>query len=231
MYFKCASASQDNLLFLLSAKASIDNMASSRHCYRHAPLKSSRSIRVLVLSAAGMSSDDPIQCELIEVSLDNLRSGTGVRFQTKDTLRANAIKYDALSYAWGSPEPARWIECEGLPIRVTDNCYTAMKRLQSSHTQPSLRFLWIDSICIDQRSPQERSQQVAMMGEVYRKAQRVIVWLGQEDEYSREAIKHLRGIQKYVKRHPDPFFKTEAMLKQTPRDYNKGQPLARVAFI
>ncbi|GKU13357.1 unnamed protein product [Fusarium langsethiae] len=40
--------------------------------------------------------------------------------------------------------------------------------------------LYPDAICIDQTDDQERNQQVAVMGEIYRAASSVIMWLGEE---------------------------------------------------
>jgi hypothetical protein len=40
------------------------------------------------------------------------------------------------------------------------------------------RLLWIDAVCIDQASLQDKSRQVRRMGDVYRQARRVVVWLG-----------------------------------------------------
>jgi hypothetical protein len=38
--------------------------------------------------------------------------------------------------------------------------------------------VWIDQICIDQKSLAERSAQVKLMGEIYTRAANVLVWLG-----------------------------------------------------
>jgi hypothetical protein len=38
--------------------------------------------------------------------------------------------------------------------------------------------IWIDAICIDQGITPERNHQVAMMGDIYRNAKRVLAWLG-----------------------------------------------------
>jgi hypothetical protein len=40
------------------------------------------------------------------------------------------------------------------------------------------RTLWVDAICINQQDIRERGCQVEMMGDVYSKAARVLVWLG-----------------------------------------------------
>jgi hypothetical protein len=39
--------------------------------------------------------------------------------------------------------------------------------------------LWVDAICINQSGPVERIEQVRMMGEIYRHADEVLIWLGE----------------------------------------------------
>ncbi|KAI8689479.1 HET domain-containing protein [Fusarium sp. Ph1] len=51
-------------------------------------------------------------------------------------------------------------------------------------THASHGYLWCDSICIDQASDYERSHQVQLMNQIYRKAQSVLVWLGEARENS-----------------------------------------------
>ncbi|KAF2791419.1 hypothetical protein K505DRAFT_309568 [Melanomma pulvis-pyrius CBS 109.77] len=41
---------------------------------------------------------------------------------------------------------------------------------------------WIDSLCINLKDIQEREDQVKIMGQIYRNARRVIIWLGEEIE-------------------------------------------------
>jgi hypothetical protein len=43
---------------------------------------------------------------------------------------------------------------------------------------PSPILLWADAVCINQADILERNHQVALMGAIYFKTQRVIVWLG-----------------------------------------------------
>jgi hypothetical protein len=50
-----------------------------------------------------------------------------------------------------------------------------------------LNYLWIDEICINQQDLEERSAQIAIMGDIYRAAQSVLVWLGPHDARDREA--------------------------------------------
>ena len=146
--------------------------------YQHRRLQSNDSIRVLHLLPGAF--DDAINIELAEVSLLESRS------------------YEALSYVWGSPIPTDPISCLGEDILVTPNCISAMRHLRYKKKP---RTLWIDAICIDQSSMDERSQQVGLMGVIYSKARRVVIWLGEksvESDYLMSFLKNYHRIQKYL---------------------------------
>jgi hypothetical protein len=55
--------------------------------------------------------------------------------------------------------------------------------------------LWVDAICIDQKkdkdSTWERNQQVKLMGEIYVKAVRVLVWLGPAEPSTARTFRRL----------------------------------------
>ncbi|KAN0120325.1 Heterokaryon incompatibility protein (HET) domain containing protein [Hyaloscypha variabilis] len=58
--------------------------------------------------------------------------------------------------------------------------------------------LWIDAICINQRDMDEKSTQVSMMGRIFSQTQKVIIWLGPEDNFTRPALQiifKMQGIQ------------------------------------
>ncbi|KAH8816676.1 heterokaryon incompatibility protein-domain-containing protein [Xylogone sp. PMI_703] len=59
---------------------------------------------------------------------------------------------------------------------------------QESFQRPSSRFLWIDAICIDQNNIEERNEQVLLMNKIYSQAEGLLIWLGEEDEWSRIAV-------------------------------------------
>jgi hypothetical protein len=50
--------------------------------------------------------------------------------------------------------------------------------LEESASKAMTDWLWIDAICIDQKSPRERTHQVNLMGQIYSEANLVRVWLG-----------------------------------------------------
>jgi hypothetical protein len=81
----------------------------------------------------------------------------------------------------------------GLNFEVTPNLASALRHIRDVK---SSRTLWIDAICIDQKSAKEKSHQVAQMRQVYLSAQRVIMWLGPENSFSSSlAMDFLRSIR------------------------------------
>ncbi|KAK0729527.1 heterokaryon incompatibility, partial [Lasiosphaeris hirsuta] len=89
-------------------------------------------------------------------------------------------RYDALSYVWGDMNVREHdLVCNGVVIKITRNLWTALRAVWAK--SPGRR-LWVDAICINQDDIPERNQQVNMMGDIYRRAERVIVWLGEATE-------------------------------------------------
>jgi len=52
--------------------------------------------------------------------------------------------------------------------------------------------IWVDQICIDQSSTQERNHQVRLMSKVYTQASEVLIWLGNEANNSHKGKKKLK---------------------------------------
>ncbi|KAK3114527.1 hypothetical protein LTR53_007058 [Teratosphaeriaceae sp. CCFEE 6253] len=89
----------------------------------------------------------------------------------------NAMYYEALSYTWGRTTRDEAIELRpGTLLPITDNLAQALYRMRYL---VQARVLWVDALCIDQSSLEERSEQVAYMADIYRRAWRVTVWLGE----------------------------------------------------
>lgn len=102
--------------------------------------------------------------------------------------------YKALSYVWGTKSVQKYILVNSQVMHVTPNLYDALRRLRHP-SEPQL--LWIDAICIDQETRSERNQQVAIMGDVYRHAQTVLIWLGEEVEDSKVYFQYLEDLKKF----------------------------------
>jgi hypothetical protein len=59
---------------------------------------------------------------------------------------------------------------------------TAEKAIRRVRQASSPRVIWIDGVCINQADLDERGQQVAIMGDVYSRTKRNIIWLGDSDD-------------------------------------------------
>jgi len=146
-------------------------IAPAMALFHHRPLSNPQTIRRLILLPAHNTAD-PLQCELEEISFTP----------------GNRSIYEALSYVWGSPCSDFHVLCHGKILQITENCDAALRRLRSRSRS---RALWVDSICIDQASNEERSEQVKLMAEIYRRARRILMWLGPGTEKSDRAMRYI----------------------------------------
>lgn len=128
-------------------------------------------IRVLTLHQ--VSEDQELRCTLKTVSL------------------IDQPVFHALSYVWGSGTEKDSINIHGHVVQVTSNLVTVLRHFCAHHYN-SLQLhslpLWIDAICINQADVEERSQQVHLMGKIFRQASRVLLWIGEGDEHSDHAF-------------------------------------------
>jgi len=144
----------------------------SATAFSYAPLDAQRrEIRLLTLSPG--SPDDPIHCHI-----------TTHEMNTPPT-------YNALSYVWGdatsSNHPKNVVLLDNIHFPVTPNLFSALRHLRSPETGRYMT-LWVDAICINQADLDERSQQVAIMRDIYASAERVIIWVGEDDETTRDGV-------------------------------------------
>lgn len=127
--------------------------------------------------------DSVIQCDLIHAWLDDT-----------DML----MEYEALSYTWGGSNKARDIELDGVDFPITANLFLALRYLR--HTDQD-RILWIDAICIDQHNNKERGHQVGLMTSIYRRADRVRIWLGEENLKTNFLLRSLNALEEDSRRY------------------------------
>ncbi|KAK3655984.1 hypothetical protein LTR22_009993 [Elasticomyces elasticus] len=123
--------------------------------------------------------------------------------ETKTVSMKDKPYYEALSYAWGNPNDTTeiWIRdaqtsglnalapmtrwsavVSGVPpcsieIPITTTLHGALRRLR---LQDQTRIVWADAICINQTRIAEKNYQVSMMGDIYRAADNVNIWLGED---------------------------------------------------
>jgi hypothetical protein len=108
------------------------------------------------------------------------------------SLNSNS-EYVALSYVWGDKKSSRIILVETDPMWVNTNLYDALMAIRPPK-EPIV--IWIDFVCINQSDTEEKSWQVALMGNIYRRAQKVIAWLGPADDSSDAVMDYLNDLGK-----------------------------------
>lgn len=100
-------------------------------------------------------------------------------------------KYRAISYVWGPRSNMKTITLDGKSFAVTPNLESALRRFRSTNT---VQLLWADAICMNQKDEKERNDQVALMGEVYREAQKVLIWLGNGTAHDNNSVA-MKGVK------------------------------------
>ena len=93
--------------------------------------------------------------------------------------------YTAISYSWLPThkilvknkwtDPTKIICVNDVSTEVTQSAYTALRALRS-RIRP--RTVWIDAICIDQKSEADKGRQLPLMPYIYAQADAVAICLG-----------------------------------------------------
>lgn len=169
------------MVFILDLEASVRTRAVRLVCkfktrglgqYTYTPLDANNAeFRLLRLEP--ISDDNLVRCWLVNVPLREHRSKEA---------------YEAISYRWGNEGRNFPIVIDGKRFLVTRTVFELLHALQ---TKDRGRCVWIDAICINQghehasadkpasvEDLDEKSNQVALMGTIYRNASRVIAWVG-----------------------------------------------------
>lgn len=132
--------------------------------YTYQPLSEANAVRLVALDPT-TDGTDPLTCRIVEQ-------------QTS----AKHLDYAAVSYAWGKLELSQTLEirCDGDVkfIKITRNLDTFLRCLR---TGDKPQYLWIDAICLNQDDVAEKAQQIPAMGNIYRKAATVDIWIGSEN--------------------------------------------------
>jgi hypothetical protein len=84
--------------------------------------------------------------------------------------------FEALSYRW-CEQDSGYLRCNGKHLGIKQNLKAALMRFRSVDSR---RVIWADAICIDQSNENEKKSQMRLMREIYNKASRVLVWLGED---------------------------------------------------
>lgn len=144
--------------------------------YKYTQLSTSRAIRLIsLMKPPEEGGTAPIACSMEEVVLDF------------------APPFIALSYAWDSEDGTQQIVCNDALLTVTKNCAAALRSIRQDPTCNG-KQVWVDAICINQAATPEKHRQLGIMGEIYRTAASVRVWLGEHDPSSKLVCEYFTKI-------------------------------------
>ncbi|KAK3378785.1 heterokaryon incompatibility protein-domain-containing protein [Lasiosphaeria ovina] len=143
----------------------------------YTPLEATDHIRLLLLSKG--SGEEPVHGTLIRTRLTSNINFTALSYtrggDTEDDTRPHIMflgpRWDVLS--------------------VNANCHAALRRMRRESQDI---MVWVDAICIDQHSQEERSHQVAIMPAIYAAAWDVFVYLGEGSALTDEAMEQLQWL-------------------------------------
>lgn len=125
--------------------------------YKYDKLPRDDSFRYLTLQPG--VGNEPLKCSLCTAPLHH-------------------VSFEAISYVWGQDIKNKKIICDGRRINITINLYNV---LQSLRLPDAPRKLWADGICINQDDVKEKGHQVAIMGQIYRSAGQVLIYVGPDE--------------------------------------------------
>jgi hypothetical protein len=146
-----------------------------------------------VFSHAPLDLANPNTIRLIEVLPPLAADGT---IQCRLTHTTTDAQYSCLSYVWGAEDADHTILINNLPFKVRKNLWEFLSKASGRSTsnqsvetsninddwsiRTAIQALWVDALCIDQENTSERNHQVQQMGDIYRRSQRTIAWLGND---------------------------------------------------
>ena len=173
----------------------------SLEAYEYKALKTKTSIRLLSLSG---DTDFGYSCSLAEFELEK------------------APPFVALSYRWGCPyefpeleqtdEAMTKADCEraynrthrfkvdgkAVVVEPGRSLHEALSVLWTRLPELGCKYIWIDAICINQNDKLdvEKPAQILLMGDIYKKATRVVAWLGPAFGRTSAAVAALTELRK-----------------------------------
>lgn len=119
--------------------------------------------------------------------------------------------YHAISYTWGDSDSNTVILINDRTFRVRTNCEAALKQ---AWWYKNNGYYWIDAICINQVNDEEKGQQVAMMGKIYKTAYNVLACVGDHADDSLFLYRHLASTNEFLQ-NLHSLDNTRDLLRQT----------------
>lgn len=154
------------------------------------PLKCPTNIRLLKIlpTKKAMLNEDnaPVKLFAIETSMED------------------APGYCALSYTWGDDTDRRTVTCGNETREITRNLELALAGIRDSDPGEaesvfaSSGYIWADSLCINQKDPEEKQSQILLMPRIYQRATKVIAFLTgvQNSQRIKHALDHIVDLER-----------------------------------
>jgi hypothetical protein len=180
--------------------------------YEYRPLRNEAGIRVLLLEPAS-DYNAPIFASLQHIQItrpiyggrDATYANPAAMASSSSLLDTTQIKYEAISYAWGNQGSTSLLGVTATAppefIRISPIVDTMLRYLRLSNQQ---RRLWIDALCINQDDLREKDGQVKFMGEIYRQAQAIVIWVGPPTDVHQDVTRFFEQLVKYGKADGQP---------------------------
>ena len=117
--------------------------------------------------------------------------------------------YAALSYVWGDKKKLEPVFVRNSRVQwVTYNLWAALRRIRQKDKD---LVLWVDAICINQADDTEKSRQIQHMPLIYPGADRVLCWLGDDNDAT--VLEAFNLLKLWVKAHYNPVLLTKLVAK------------------
>ncbi len=145
---------------------------------------------------------DSKEIRLVDIQPGEVEESIRLALRHTHLVNRDRLKYEALSYCWGEAKNPQLLllTIDDMPpvgIHADSNLVAALKQLRHADTP---RTLWIDLICINQTDHEERTRQVALMGEIFASADAVCVWLGEPDSDVAGDCRVIRSISEHYEK-------------------------------
>lgn len=168
---------------------------------------SKESAMLVAATTAPLRGDRQSQPHRLYRPLDEMRQETRIllitkieppefAFESASMIDDQLEAFDAISWCWGDTSAANQknITIDGCGLSVSENAYEVLLELCIAKQK---KRIWIDAVCINQDDKDERSQQVAMMDAIYKKATTTLVWLGKDGGAAKKAMEMIKNIVKW----------------------------------
>jgi hypothetical protein len=135
----------------------VHDSRQSRDVFEYDPLSAPTSIRLLKVHPG--------------------KDGGHTNIELWEQVQTEAVPYRCLSYTWGDVSATTAIQANSRMMEVGNNLHAFLGVAAQRFPNEAL---WIDAICINQRDNTEKGHQVQRMGDIYKQASEVLVWLGDD---------------------------------------------------